>query len=91
MVPQIKDLLSHRNNPDRGRSAQSKSTQVADGELESEQGCLVYFFEIRISGDPGIEEIVVDAGAGKILSHKHESPKQEAAEQSKDKASSKKP
>jgi hypothetical protein len=67
------------------------STSGVEGELEVEQGCLVYSFDIRISGRPGIEEIMVDAGTGKILSHKHESTKQEAVEKAKDKASSKKP
>jgi hypothetical protein len=64
----------------------SSSKQVAHSELEIEQGCLVYAFDIRIAGKRGVEEILVDAGTGKILSHKHESPKQEAAEQAKDKA-----
>ena len=67
------------------------SKQVANGGLEIEHGCLVYSFDIRISGKPGIEEIMVDAGTGKILSHKHETPEQEAAEKAKDNASSKKP
>jgi hypothetical protein len=67
----------------------SSSKEVVDGELEIEQGCLLYSFDIRLSGKTGIEEIWVDAGTGKILSHKHESSKQEAAEQAKDKASSK--
>ena len=67
------------------------STALAEGELEVEQGCLVYSFDIRIPGKLGIEEIMVDAGTGKILSHKHESTKQEAAEKAKDKASSMKP
>src|ERR1017187_3180235 len=61
------------------------SKQVVDGELEIERGCLVYSFDIRISGKTGVEEIRVDAGTGEILSHKHESPKQEAAEQAKTK------
>jgi hypothetical protein len=67
----------------------ASSRQVVDGELEIERGCLVYSFDIRISGKTGVEEIRVDASTGDILSHKHESPKQEAAEQAKDKASSK--
>jgi hypothetical protein len=46
----------------------------------------VYSFDIAIPGKPGIEEIIVDAGTGKVLSHKHESAKQEAAEQAKDRA-----
>jgi hypothetical protein len=66
-------------------------TAVAEGELEVEQGCLVYSFDIRMPGKPGTEEVVVDVGTGKILSHKHESAKQEAAEKAKDKASSMKP
>ena len=61
--------------------------QVTDAELEIEKGCLVYSFDIRTTGKTGIEELLVDAGTGRILSHKHESPKQEAAEQAKDKAS----
>lgn len=67
------------------------SIQVANGGLEIEQGCLVYSFNIRISGKSGIEEILVDAGTGKILSQTHETPEQEVAEQAKDKASSKYP
>jgi hypothetical protein len=66
----------------------ASSRRVADGELEIEQGCLVYSFDIRTPGKTGIEEIWVDAGTGQILSRKHESPKQEAAEHAKDKASS---
>ncbi len=72
-------------------SIKAQSTEVVDGELEIEQGCLVYSFDIRISDKSGIEEIMVDAGTGKILSHKHESTRQEAAEKAKDKASSRKP
>jgi hypothetical protein len=67
----------------------ASSREVVDGELEIEQGCLLYSFDIRRSGKTGIDEIWVDAGTGKILSHKLESPKQEAAEQAKDNASSK--
>src|SRR5207302_7500415 len=64
------------------------STQIAHGELDIEQGCLLYSFDMRISGKRGVEEIMVDAGTGTILSHQHESPKQEATEQVKDQASS---
>jgi hypothetical protein len=64
------------------------SIVVAEGELEVEQGCLVYSFDIKIPGKPGIEEIIIDAGTGMILSQKHESANQEAAEKAKDKASS---
>ena len=68
----------------------ARSTQILSAELEIEQGCLVYSFDIRISGKSGVEEIMIDAGTGKIVSHKHETAKQEAAEQAKDKETSKK-
>ena len=64
----------------------ASSTKIESSELEVERGCLVYSFDIAVSGKPGIEEIMVDAGTGKVLSHKHESAKQEAAEQAKDRA-----
>ena len=63
---------------------------VAKSDLEVEDGCLVYSFDIRIAGKTGVEEILVDAANGKILSAKHETPRQEAAEKAKDKAEAKK-
>ncbi|MGH8744039.1 MAG: PepSY domain-containing protein [Burkholderiales bacterium] len=67
------------------RTVKAPIGTVANGELEVEHGCLIYSFDIRVSNKQGIEEIMVDAGTGKVLSRKHESPKQEAAEQAKDK------
>ena len=61
------------------------STCKTEGELEVEQGCLVYSFDIRIPGKSGVEEIMVDAETGKIISHKHET--QEQAERTKEKKS----
>jgi hypothetical protein len=63
----------------------SKAT-VKSAELEAEHGCLVYSFDIEIAGKTGVQEIQIDAGNGKVLSNKHESPKAEAAEKAKDKA-----
>ena len=60
--------------------------KVAEGELEVEHGCLVYSFDIRMPGQSGIEEVMVDPGTGKVISHTHESARQEAAEQVKDEA-----
>ena len=57
--------------------------ETARSDLEIEQGCLVYSFDVRVASKPGIEKIVVDAGSGKILSHTHETRKQAAAEQAK--------
>ncbi len=67
----------------------AQSTAVAEGELEAEHGCLVYSFDIRLSPQAtGVEEVMVDAGNGKVLSHKHETPQQEATEKAKDAAAS---
>ena len=63
----------------------SSPTTVTEGELEREHGCLVYSFDIQVSGEDGIEEVLIDAGTGKVLSHEHESSKQEAAESAKEK------
>ena len=62
----------------------SKAT-VRSAELEAENGCLVYSFDIAVAGKTGVQEIQIDAGNGKILSSKHESAKGEAAEKAKDK------
>ena len=67
------------------------TSTVGEGELEIEHGCLVYSFDIRVPGKSGIEEVMVDPGNGKVLSQKHESARQEAAEQAKDKAARRKP
>ena len=66
----------------------SKGT-VKEAELESEHGCLVYSFDIQVTGAKGIQEVQVDAGNGKVLSSEHESPKAEATEKAKDKAAQK--
>lgn len=57
---------------------------VKDGELEVEHDCLVYSFDLGVHGKTGIEEIMVDAGNGKVLSRDHESPPQESAEHKKE-------
>jgi len=57
----------------------SKAT-VKSAELEAERGCLVYSFDIEVAGKTGVQEVQIDAGNGKVLSNKHESPKAEAAE-----------
>ncbi|MEP6632869.1 MAG: hypothetical protein ABJA62_01530 [Luteimonas sp.] len=63
-------------------SAYAKNTKarVSEGELEAEHGCLVYSFDIRIQGKSGVDEVLVDAGNGKVLDRQHETPKQEADE-----------
>lgn len=59
---------------------------MTEAELEAENGCLVYSFDVRVAGRSGIDEVLVDAGSGKVLQRHHESPKQEADEAAADKA-----
>ena len=60
--------------------------RVKDAELEAEHGCLVYSFDIEVAGKTGVQEVQIDAGDGKVLSSRHETPKAEAAEKARDKA-----
>jgi len=64
------------------------ATSISEAELELEQGCLVYSFDVHAAGQKGVTEIVVDAGTGKILSRTYESEAKEAAENAADKNAS---
>ncbi len=63
----------------------SKAT-VKEAELEAEHGCLIYSFDIEVTGKTGVQEVQIDAGNGKVLSSVHESPKAEADEKAREKA-----
>jgi len=54
--------------------------KIQSAELEREHGKLIYSFDIRVAGRPGIEEVHVDAIRGGVLSVDHESPKSERKE-----------
>lgn len=56
---------------------------IKSEELEREDGKLVYSFDIQVAGKSGIEEVLVDANTGAIVSVAHETPAQEAAEAAK--------
>lgn len=58
--------------------------QVTRGGLETEHGCLVYKYNVQAPGKSGVEEVVVDAGDGRILSAKHESAIREKVEKALD-------
>lgn len=65
---------------------------VESSELEREHGKLLYSFDIRLAGKPGVEEVQVDALTGKLLSHTHETPaaeRKEARQERKEKKSMK--
>jgi uncharacterized membrane protein YkoI len=54
--------------------------KVKSSEIEREHGKLIYSFDIKVAGKPGIEEINVDALTGAVLAHEHESAKTEKKE-----------
>ena len=63
---------------------------IAGAELEAEHGCLLWSFDLAVTGKPGIQEVQIDAGNGRVLSVKHESAKHEAAEATQEAAEAKK-
>jgi hypothetical protein len=59
--------------------------KIQSAELEREHGELIYSFDIKVPGKPGIEEVQVDAINGKVVSMVHESPKAERTEAQQEK------
>jgi uncharacterized membrane protein YkoI len=63
--------------------------KIESGEIERENGKLIYSFDIKVPGKSGIEEVNVDAMTGGVIAHQHETPKaekKEAAMEAKEKA-----
>lgn len=66
--------------------------KVESGELERENRKLIYSFDIKVAGKPGIDEVQIDAVSGALVSNVHETPAMEAAEAAADrKAAAAKP
>ena len=53
---------------------------IQAGEIEREGGKLIYSFDMKTAGKTGIDEVNINAMTGKLLSNKHETPKDERAE-----------
>lgn len=47
------------------------------GEIERENGKLIYSFDLEVPGTKGVEEVHVDGATGKVLRSEHEDPKHE--------------
>ncbi len=65
---------------------QTRLKRVSSGELEVEHGCLAYSFDLRLKDRAGVEEVMIDAVSGEVLSVAHETPAQEKAEAAADRA-----
>jgi hypothetical protein len=58
---------------------------ITKGGIESEDGCLLYSFDVKTPGKKGIDEVIVDAGTGTILKVDHESKVADVAGKAKQK------
>lgn len=65
--------------------------KVQSHELERENGKLIYSYDIKVAGKPGIEEVNVDAMTGDVVAHEHEDAKAEAKEKKGEAKEQKKP
>jgi len=52
--------------------APAKVQSVITSEPEVDDGCLVFPFDLRLEGKKGVQEVLIDAGDGKVLSSKFE-------------------
>lgn len=97
-MPQVKEakpglLRQAAITPDaatRTAMQQVANGQIQEAEIEQEKGKLVYSYDIKVPGKSGIEEVLVDAKTGAVVSHTHESAAAEAAEARKDAAAARK-
>jgi hypothetical protein len=68
----------------------TQGARISSGGLEIEDGCLLYTYDIKVPGRGGAQEVIIDAGTGKVLAVEHESAAKEAAEKAADKLGGKK-
>lgn len=59
--------------------APNKVNAIMSSEVEVVNGCLAYPFDLRFANKGGVQEVMVDAGDGKILSSEYEPPAAGAA------------
>jgi hypothetical protein len=57
---------------------------IAEQGIEMEGGKLVYSFDMRVRGRSGIDEVLIDAMTGAVISVEHEGPAAEARERAQD-------
>ncbi len=60
--------------------AQVPKGRIKEAELEEEKGMLVYSYDIKTHGKPGVDEVLIDAKTGAVVSNTHESMKAEKKE-----------
>ena len=63
--------------------------RISEAELEEEKGTLVYSYDIKTHGKSGIDEVLIDAKTGAVVSKTHESAAAEKKEAAADKKAAK--
>lgn len=58
---------------------------IAEAELENERHRLIWSFDVKVAGRPGITEVNVDAKSGTVVGVSHEGPADEARESAQEK------
>lgn len=85
----VKQATVSEANAAKTVAARLPSGRIQAVELENEDGRLIYSYEVKVPGRPGIEEINVNAKTGAVVSTEHESPASERGEAKADKAEKK--
>lgn len=70
--------------------AQVPGGTIREAELENEHHRLIYSFDVKVAGKPGITEVNVDAKTGAVVGLSHEGPADKATERAKEKHAAKK-
>lgn len=69
--------------------AQVSHGWVREAELEQEKGTLVYSYDIKARGKSGVQEVLIDAKTGAVVSSSHETAAAEAKEAAGEKKAAK--
>ncbi len=87
-------LAKAKITPDSARKlaiGRVKNGTIAEEEIEMENGKLVFSFDITVQGRTGVDEVLIDARTGALVSKSHESPRAQAREKATDAKAAKKP
>jgi hypothetical protein len=57
--------------------APERVSSIMTSDVEVENGCLVWPIDLRFESKPGLQEVVIDAGDGKVLSSEYVAPRTE--------------
>jgi uncharacterized iron-regulated membrane protein len=76
-------LAQTKVTPDSARAIARRAVPgatIQSAEIENEDHKLIYSFDMKVPGKPGIEEVNIDALTGVVVGREHEDARSEAAE-----------